>query len=391
MIKNQRSFISKNSNSLNALIKKTSMTINRQNINGKKLLMTIVASITILGAVFTIGFGDDMTAFASKRQEVIDKSNGYPSGAHHNLNVHGTDPTNPPDCNYEPDSNSVWVANANNTATPEDERDENTIQYFSNKKMNASSDFEVRDPCSESLDGDPATVRIPYDEQGYYVYARVPGNHQNSPGSSLIMTPSPYVTACDFAADPDNPDYGDLENCDEQTDPDLALLGYVSSTGVYDYDTQSETFSEVDNSANEQGKGKGKSKATDITGLFYWTGFICEEDGLDGTIDYVLYTYDVLLGNNNGLLDVGDVPLTYDGSDESTANGTIETSELLVWMADLIDPLSSIYDANLSCTFIDNEWVLTIGDITVVDHHIFNDGVKLWKLRFYPMATTTFG
>jgi hypothetical protein len=349
--------------------------------------MTIAASTVLLGGIFAMGFGDEMEAFAAKRQQVIDKSNGYPSGFHHNLNVHGTDPTNLRDCTYTPDSNSVWVANVDAPGGG-DERDENTIQYFSNKKKNSSSDYEVRDPCTEPLDGSPAVVRIPHDSQGYYVYARVPGNHQNSDGSSLIMTPSPYVTACDFAADPNNPDYGDLENCEEQTDPDLALLGYVSSQGVYDYDTQFETFTEVDNSANEQGKGKGKSKATDITGLFYWTGFICEEDGLDGTIGYVLKTYDV---NNNLLLDVGDVPLTYDGSDGSNPNNTIETSELLVWMADLIDPTSPIYDANLSCTFIDNEWVLTIGDITVVDHHIYNDGVKLWKLRFYPMATTTFG
>ena len=381
MTQKERSLVSKNSNSLNAMIKKTSMTIRRQNINGKKLLLTITASTILLGGIFAISFGDEMIAFAAKPVDVIEKSNGYPSGAHHNLNVHGTDPANPPDCIYEPDSNSVWVANADDPTNPGDERDENTIQYFSNKKKNSSGDFEVRDPCSEPLDGDAAIVRIPYDTQGYYVYARVPGNHQNSPGSSLIMTPSPYVTACDFAADPDNPDYGDLENCDVQADPDLALLGYVSSQGVYDYNPQYATFEEVDNSGNDQGKGKGKSKATDITGLFYWTGYVCEEDGVDGTINYVLDTYDT---NNNGVLDVGDVPveLPYDADE----NGTIDTSELLIWLE-----LVVAADANTNCTFIDDEWVLTIGDITVVDHHIYNDGVKLWKLRFYPMATTTFG
>jgi hypothetical protein len=364
------------------MIKKPSMTTKRQNINGKKLLMTIVASITILGAVFTIGFGDDMAAFAAKSKEVMDKSNGYPSGFHHNLNVHGTDPTNPPDCTYEPDSNSVWVANADNPPGGIDERTQNTIEYFSNTKKNQSSDYEVRDPCSESLDGDPARVRIPYDSEGYYVYARVPSNHQNSPDSSLTMIPSPYVTTCDLSEDP-NGSFDDLEHCEESTDPDLALLGYVSSQGVYDYDTQSETFEEVDNSTNEQGKGKGKSKATDISGLFYWTGYVCEEDGLDGTVNYVLDTYDL---DNDGVLDVDDVPISYDGSDGSTPNGTIETSELMIWMADIIAA-----DANLNCTFVDNEWVLTIGDLTTVDHQIINDGVKLWKLRFYPVATTTFG
>lgn len=348
------------------------MNTKRQNINGKKLLMTIVASITILGAVFTIGFGEDMAAFAAKSKEVMDHSNGYPSGFHHNLNVHGTDPTNPPSCTYEPDSNSVWVAN---------DGSENTIQYFSNKKMNQSSDYEVRDPCSEPLDGNPASVRIPYDSEGYYVYARVPGNHQNSEGSTLQMIPSPFVTACDFA-DESNPDYGDLESCN-QDDTDLALLGYVSAAGVYDYDPQSATFSEVDNSSNEKGKGQGKSKATDITGLFHWTGYACEEDGVDLTENYLLNTYDL---NGDLKLDANDIPLadvpTYD------TNGTpgIQTDEFLDWMEAVV-----VADPNTNCTFISNEWVLTIGDLTIVDHQIINEGVKLWKLRFYPMATTTFG
>lgn len=68
----KRSFESIDSNSLNSMIKKTSMNENRRHNNGKKLLMTITLSSILLGATLAIGLGEGIFAFAAKPQAVID-------------------------------------------------------------------------------------------------------------------------------------------------------------------------------------------------------------------------------------------------------------------------------------------------------------------------------
>jgi hypothetical protein len=38
----------------------------------------------------------------------------------------------------------------------------------------------------------------------------------------------------------------------------------------------------------------------------------------------------------------------------------------------------------------DFEWILNIADLVVTQQDIVNDGGKLFKIRFYPVATTTY-
>ena len=350
-------------------------------VNFSTKILTLATAISLMGIVATMGFGENLTATAAKPIDVIDLSNGYPSGYHHNLNVHGEDPTKTIDCTPDPDGNSVWVANADDPSTPNEENMENTIQYFSNsKKNNRHSDYAVTDKCAEAFDGDPARVRIPYDSEGYYVYARVPGNHQNTGGtSSVTMIPDPNIVACDLDSDPNN-NFKDLEHCDENNDPDLILLGFVSAGGVWDYNTQSETFEEVDNSLNVKGgKGKGKSKGTDITGLFVWSGLLCH----DATIDQALLILDF---NGDLVIDAQDIIdqgllAVYD----TDSDGVISGLEFNAY-------LKIIFDSGVLaglCEFKEFQWVLTVADLVIVDHNIQADGIKLWKLRFYPKATTT--
>ena len=52
------------------------------------------------------------------------------------------------------------------------------------------------------------------------------------------------------------------------------------------------------------------------------------------------------------------------------------------WQADqLAAELASYYK---------DEWILNIADLVVTDQTVDNDGVKLLKIRFYPVATTEY-
>ena len=360
-----RSHVSQNSNSLNAMIKKTSMNKKQRTTNGKKLLMTIAASTVLLSAIFTVGLGDQMAAFAAKPQEngagkdVIKLSNGYPSGEHENLNVHGKKLNWDGDCT--PGGKSI------NVPLYTTGLDDQTIQILSNKKS-SQADLTAIDPCSEQFDNDPAKVQLPYvDELGYYVFARSAGTPNNSDGepSKIMITPNGVLEACnqDTINDPNN-DFGDLTSCyDENGDlVDTIVLGLVTSNGVYK--KTDEEFVRYEDST----KGKGIKKAVDITGLFEWTGAVCD-DTLDTNGDKEITwadfavdeaTFDLLYGNDSG---------------------TVTTDELIAF-------LQANYAAE--CEFFENEWVFNVADLVVQSNKIDNDGTKLWKVRFYPVSTTTF-
>ena len=73
MFKKERSLVSKNSNSFNDMIKRTSVsTKQRRKLSGNELLMTITISVVIIGAIFgLVAVGYEMTAFAAKPQENV--------------------------------------------------------------------------------------------------------------------------------------------------------------------------------------------------------------------------------------------------------------------------------------------------------------------------------
>ena len=52
--------------------------------------------------------------------------------------------------------------------------------------------------------------------------------------------------------------------------------------------------------------------------------------------------------------------------------------------------LSVAFILILLSTYHEKEWILNIADLVVTDQNISNDGVKLLKLRFYPVATTLY-
>jgi hypothetical protein len=310
-------------------------------------------SLPILVAMLFLGG----SALAGKRLDVMVMSNGYPSGPHYNLNIHGKD-TATFSCNLSDAGSSVFIS----------EYGTSTIEYVSNKRA-FITELTVLDACAEAFDGNPVRVQLPYETEGYYVFARLRGKPQNShqtPGdpSHVILIPNPVLKVCNDQGDPDFPYYT------ECPDPDgsLLTLGLVTTEGVYK--TESTGFYRFDatNESKGKGKGKGNGKATDITGLFQWTGYVCnaslDTSGPEGVPD--------------GVIDGYDVPLSYD----SNTDGTISQDELNAWLED--------QEEAGFCTFRNEAYIWDIADLVVQSQEVDNDGAKLLKIRWYPVKTTDF-
>jgi len=220
-------------------------------------VVTVVAIITLVLVAFPV--------MAAKPLDVIKKSNGFPSGMHFNLNLHGRDPLTWTG-NPTSGGNSIIIGISGNS----------TIEYVSNKKNINNTELTVLDPLSEDFDNDPAQVYLPYniyDESdnttksagGYYVFGRIlgtPNNGSDGGASSILLYPNLVVSAANATDDSTN-------NWPFDPDTDLLTLGLVTSQGnLYGATPQGfERFDPPTDDPNEKGKGqkRGKSKAVGIT------------------------------------------------------------------------------------------------------------------------------
>ncbi|MGD9008884.1 MAG: hypothetical protein PVG41_13230 [Desulfobacteraceae bacterium] len=177
-----------------------------------------------------------------------------------------------------------------------------------------------------------------------------PNNGADATESSVILSPNIVTQACNDT-DPANPDFPSYTEC---PDDDLLALGLIVGNNVYEAtDAGFVRFSGQD--------AKGKSKATDITDLFKYTGWVYDS-GLDANAD--------------GLIDVNDVPGDLDGDED------IDADDFAIWQAD--QALTGL------ATYYENHWILNIADLVLADQTVSNDGTKLLKLRFYPVASTQY-
>jgi hypothetical protein len=182
--------------------------------------------------------------------------NGFPSGEHYNLNIIGKKagfvcPVGEVDASGNPVyGNVIFFPRVQGN-------DAITILVESGSKgpkgATGTATLEVTDWCTESfpdsgaMTGDGATFRLPASTGGYAVYARITGK----PGDDG----EPTVTFNE----------GELEYVEDESGNDLILVGSFKDGTTTIYRTGEVTTT----------SGKGVRKATDITGLFQWSGLVC--------------------------------------------------------------------------------------------------------------------
>jgi hypothetical protein len=340
-----------------------------------KRIIIVTLSIMLV-AILAIGVS---SAMAGKSPKVIYYSNGFPSGFHSNLNIHGKkmdyicDPT--------VGGNSIFIP----LYSGGDEQNgyDASIEYVTNRKSFVS-ELTVLDRCSgfenvvndPSLDEpDPAKVQIPYEAQGYYVFGRIlakPNSGKNCKGetcpSNIILYPNIVKQACNDSGEIGDPTFGEYTDCEGEL-----ALGLIVGENLYKPNPETEVYERFDPDAT---KGKGKSKATDITRLFTYTGWVVDE------------RLDV---DENGVITIDDVPLGDYDSNIATAdnhdynNDRVEDGDdVTAWLT-----WESVQDTPMAWDF-DTKWILNIADLVVTEQGLVNDGTKLLQLRFYPVETTWF-
>jgi hypothetical protein len=182
--------------------------------------------------------------------------NGFPSGEHYNLNIIGKKagfvcPVGEVDAIGNPVyGNVLFFPRVQGT-------DAITILVESGSKgprgATGTATLEVTDWCTESfpdagaVTGDGATFRLPANAGGYAVYARITGK----PGKDG----QPTVTF----------NQGGLTYVEDEIGSDLILVGSFKDGATTIYRTGEVTTA----------SGKGVRKATDITGMFEWSGLAC--------------------------------------------------------------------------------------------------------------------
>ncbi len=344
-----------------------------------RILLPSILIILVLGL---------LTVMAAKPQEVIEKSNGFPSGPHSNLIIHGKDADVFICISPSPGGNSLFVPEYTVDLNG-DKEGHVTIQYIQNKKASLTG-LRVLDSCA--MDDGLAKVQLPdkvmlddgstQPTDGFWVYAKIEGkpNHGDycDPStdcpSKIILYPNVVVEACN---DPGNPDFGDLTDCPD--DSELALG--VITNNLYVPDPYTGEFVRFDTSDGE--KGKGRSKAKDITRLFIYVGWIVDERvdiSGDGTID----ASDIPVDAWNIIVTAGYDPNVYDedpiwGND----SGTIDLIE--EWLLFQVDQEMAWYFSPEDNTFIHE-----IADLVITEQGLENNGTKNLQVRFYPRSTTVF-
>jgi hypothetical protein len=193
----------------------------------------------------------------------------------------------------------------------------------------------VRDACG-GFDGDAAQVQLPAGE--YQVYARILAKPSKAGEPREVVFHPRLVEACH---DSGTANFSEAVSCDESF---LLGAGVVTSGGVFDLDSQSFT------------RNSGKSKAADLTALFQWSGWACDQ------------AHDT---DGDGAIGLGDLPGDLDG------DGDLDDADLAAYLA-------------ANCTHHDSTWIHDLADLVVYGWDWKNHGAKLVQVRFYPLASTDF-
>lgn len=284
-----------------------------------------------------------IAGYGCAQAQPIVNPNGFPSGPHYNLNIIGKKAgfnCVEPEPYWDPELERYVFGGV--VFVPDYGVDtEGQILIKSGRKSPKNTDLypvlQVPDPCSTAFDGTPAVVELPPSANGYWVYARALAR----PGGSATLTYN-----------------GDLLSAIDDAGKDLAYLGLVTGNAVA-----------LPNQPLV--RSKGQSKALDITGLFLWSGEICDIDWnlLSETKRLVCWTDNVANPDRttHGVIDPSD-------SFAPVPEGGSCTSGLLTE----VPVVCSDYSTN-------PEWIFNIADLVASDWLVENNGTKLIQIRFYPV------
>jgi len=341
-----------------------------------KMSGVMVASVIAIALALSPAMVSPVSA--GKPAEVVEWSNGFPSGPHFNLNIHGKNEAYL--CNPEPGGSSVFVP----------EYGGSEIQIIQNRKSSVS-ELTVHDKCAQAFDGDAVQVQLPAGH--YQVYARILAKpaKQNEP-RDVSFSPK-LIDACndstvydvnsdglvdandlylldingdglvDESDDPDLNGDGVVDQLDveiwtsafgnliECTDSTLIGLGIVTGNGAFSRDSQ--TLS----------RATGKSKAMNITEMFMYSGLI-----FDTSLDL----------NEDGDLTIEDLTTDLDG------DGDIDSYDFDQWFTELV-AAGLVIDART-----EPMWIFDIADLVVYGWDYKNNGSKLVQIRFYPADQTEY-
>jgi len=363
-----------------------------------------------LALVAVLGFGI-LPAVAAKPQQAIEISNGMPSGDHETLLIHGKkDGYLCEECEIC-DTCDPPVLQCNVINMPE--YGIATIKYVSGKKVKID-ELTVFDSCAgwdgadPSVD-DPAEVWLPYEQEGYWVFARALGKPGKGDEERYIILENESLEAYPLLSDVSSPD-------------DVFLgLGMITQQGEFKMDASGNLY----RFDGDLDKGKGKSQGKDITDMFLWSGLVFHPD-LDVNGDGVVNELDVIADtctgdiNQDGTIDNDEFSAwsaAHPDSDDINGDGVVNYLDVIAdtcpYDVDQDGVIS--YDGNYDkdtfpdCEFedwlsdnkvntegdplwqyYDKEWVFTIADLVYLNQVVTNEGIKNLQIRFYPKDTTEF-
>lgn len=315
----------------------------------KKIMFTL--SLTMFMVALSLG-----QSLATKPGETVNP-NGFPSGAHYNLNLISKMMNfQCPEQEYYLQISTVASESTHHVGElvetcPEEVGttcEPTTIPIYGNvifvpdtgagiqiymqsgsgkgSKTATITQLQVIDPCTGFPGEGAATLQLPPNPNGYDVYARALAKPTDNP--YMVITP-------------------DLIAVEDENGNDLIYLGLVTDQGFV---TPTQTLT----------RSKGKSTAVPITGLFEWTGSVIYFDD----------SYCV----------EGNCTEASKCCIDADMNGVYENC------VDPIDGLCqegygmvSAYEVQYT-----DEWVFNIGDFVTYLWSLENNGLKLLQVRFYP-------
>ncbi|MHC4619064.1 MAG: hypothetical protein ACYTEQ_15070 [Planctomycetota bacterium] len=302
--------------------------------------------------------------------------NGFPSGKHFNLNlIAKKDHFTCPEPQYDPCTGQQVYGNV--IFIPRGQgNDPITVLMESGRKgpkgAQGISVPPVTDWCTESFPdygsnkGDCAVIRLPANDKGYAVYARITGKPADHGDPNLTITP-------------------DLVYVEDEAGNDLILLGLVDRQGIATFASDGVTITRTDIDTPASGKpGKGAQKATNVTALFQWTGEVCyvQPDSYiyceDEYGNYICSPLDLCCVDQEG-------DSVYEHCELLTDVGVLAPDGTTL-LCPLSDPDGYPYlPITADCRSYENEWVFNIADFVGYLWDIDSTGPYVIKVQFYPL------